>query len=186
MTIPSVKELNPQIVRRLSRIQAFLLDVDGVLTDGSIAMSDYGIENRVITMMDAESIRAAQDIGIRFGIITTHASDLVIGRAREVGIHDIYHGMYDKADAYVEFRQLYALQDEQIAFMGDGILDVSVLKRVGFAATPSNAHAAARMAAHYVSRYRGGYGAVREVLTMLVRVHEHRDQEAATSAGRIL
>ena len=174
MTIPSVKELNPQIVRRLSRIKAFLLDVDGVLTDGSVAMTDYGIENRVITMMDAESIKAAQDIGVQFGIITTHASDIVIARAKEVGIHDIYHGMYDKAEAYVEFKKLYELQDEEIAFMGDGILDLSVLKRVGFAATPSNAHGAARMAAHYVSRYRGGYGAVREVLTMLVRVHDSR------------
>lgn len=175
MTIPPVKELNPQIVRRLSRIRAFLLDVDGVLTDGSIAMTDYGIENRVITIMDAESIKAAQDIGVQFGIITTHASEIVIARAKEVGIHDIYHGTYDKAEAYGEFKKLYELQDEEIAFMGDGILDVSVLKRVGFAATPSNAHAAARMAAHYVSRYRGGYGAVREVLTMLVRVHESRD-----------
>lgn len=172
MTIPTVKEINPQIVRRLARIKAFLLDVDGVLTDGSVTVTDDGIESRVITMMDAESIRAAQRIGVRFGIITTHASDIVLARAREVGIHDIYHGMFDKAEAYHEFRDLYDLRDEDIAFMGDGILDVSVLKRVGFAAAPANAHASAHMAAHYVSRYRGGYGAVREVLTMLVRVKE--------------
>jgi 3-deoxy-D-manno-octulosonate 8-phosphate phosphatase (KDO 8-P phosphatase) len=175
MTIPTVKEINPQVVRRLSRIKAFLLDVDGVLTDGAVTITDNGIESRVITMMDADSIRAAQRIGIHFGIITSHASDLVIARAREVGIHDIYHGMFDKAEAYVDFKQLYELEDDDIAFMGDGVLDVSVLRRVGFAATPANAHISARMAAHYVSRYRGGYGAVREVLTMLVRVHEGDD-----------
>lgn len=172
MTIPTVKELNPQIVRRLARIKAFLLDVDGVLTDGSVIVTESGIDNRVITMMDAESIRAAQRVGVRFGILTTHASEAVLSRAKEVGIHDVYHGMFDKAEAYREFRDLYELRDEDIAFMGDGILDLSVLKSVGFAAAPANAHPSARMAAHYVSRYRGGYGAVREVLTMLLRVQE--------------
>ncbi len=170
MTIPTIKELNPQIVRRLTGIKAFLLDVDGVLTDGSITVTPDGIEDRVFTLMDAEGIRAAQRIGIRIGIITTHASDLVIMRARELDITDIYHGMFDKVEAYKDFRELYELEDASIAYMGDGILDVGVLKRVGFAATPSNAHVTAKMAAHYVSRYRGGYGAVREVLTMLLRV----------------
>ncbi len=176
MTIPTVKEISPQIVTRLSRIKAFLLDVDGVLTDGSIVVTENGIETRVITIMDAESIQTAQRIGIRIGIITTHASDLVIKRARELGIHDVYHGMLDKSEAYSEFKALYELGDESIAYMGDSILDVSVLKSVGFAATPSNAHVSAKMAAHYVSRYRGGYGAVREVLTMLVRVHTGDDE----------
>jgi 3-deoxy-D-manno-octulosonate 8-phosphate phosphatase (KDO 8-P phosphatase) len=177
MTIPPVRELNPQVVHRLSRVKAFLLDVDGVLTDGSITISADGIETRVFTLMDAESIRAAQRIGIHFGIITTYASDLVIARARELDIHDIYHGMFDKIDAYTDFKNLYELHDDDIAFMGDGILDVSVLRRVGFAATPANAHASAKIAAHYISRYRGGYGAVREVLTMLIRVHTG-DEEA--------
>ncbi|MFA6232984.1 MAG: HAD hydrolase family protein [Bacteroidota bacterium] len=176
MTIPPVKEINPQVVRRLSRIKAFLLDVDGVLTDGSVTISENGIEDRVFTMMDADSIRSAQSLGIRIGLITTYASELVIARARELGIHDIYHGMFDKSEAYKDFKELYDLEDESIAFMGDGILDVSVLKSVGFAATPANAHVSAKMAAHYISRYRGGYGAVREVLTMLVRVQAGDDQ----------
>ncbi|MFZ1730971.1 MAG: HAD hydrolase family protein [Bacteroidota bacterium] len=176
MTIPSVKEINPHVVDRLLRIKAFLLDVDGVLTDGSVTITENGLDNRVFTVMDAESIQTAQRIGIRIGIITTHASDLVLHRARELGIHDIYHGMFDKTEAYKEFKALYQLKDESIAYMGDGILDVSVLKSVGFAATPSNAHISARMAAHYVSHYRGGYGAVREVLMMLVRVRSGDDE----------
>lgn len=176
MTIPPVKDLNPQVVRRLSRIKAFLLDVDGVLTDSSAAITEDGIEDRVFTIMDADSIQTAQRMGIRIGLITSYASDLVISRARELGIQDIYHGMFDKNEAYREFKALYELDDESIAYMGDGILDVSVLKSVGFAATPSNAHVSAKMAAHYISRYRGGYGAVREVLTMLIRVQAGDDE----------
>ena len=156
--------LNPQLTRRLRKLRAFLLDVDGVLTDGSITVTSDGIQDKVIKVMDAESIQAAQAIGVQFGIITSSASDTVLKRAKELNITDIYQGSYDKADAYEEFKHTYEFTDEQVAYMGDGILDVSVLKQVGFAATPSDAHPSARMAAHFVSRHRGGYGAVREVL----------------------
>jgi 3-deoxy-D-manno-octulosonate 8-phosphate phosphatase (KDO 8-P phosphatase) len=169
MTIPSVSELNPQLVHRLSRIRAFLLDVDGVLTATGSAGTN-GLEDRVINMMDADSIRAVQRIGVRVGILTTEANEFLLDRARELDITDIYHGTFDKAHAYTDFKKQYRLEDEDIAFMGDGVLDLSVLKCVGFATTPANGHVTAKMAAHYVSRYRGGYGAVREVLTMLVRV----------------
>jgi len=170
MTFAVSPQINPQIARRLRGIEAFLLDVDGVLTDSAITLTPDGLQTRVFHMMDTDSIQAAQKIGVHFGIITTHASDAVIARARELSIHDIYHGTYDKAEAYDEFKMLYELDDAQIAFMGDGILDLSVLRQVGFAATPSNAHPSARMAAHFVSRHRGGHGAVREVLNMLVQV----------------
>ncbi|MDT8323969.1 MAG: HAD hydrolase family protein [Bacteroidota bacterium] len=161
-------KINPQIARRLRRIEAFLLDVDGVLTDSAITLTPDGLQSRVFHMMDTDSIQSAQALGVHFGIITSHASEAVLERARELEIHDVYHGMYDKAEAYEDFKSLYELDDEQIAFMGDGILDLSVLRQVGFAATPSNAHPSARMAAHYVSRHRGGHGAVREVLNLLV------------------
>lgn len=169
--IPSIS-INPQLFSRLSRIRAFLLDVDGVLTDDTVRLTPDGIETRVFNVMDTESIRAAQKNGVHLGIITSHASEIVLTRARELNIHDVYHGSYDKAEAYGEFKELYDFADEEIAYMGDGILDLGVLKQVGFAATPSNGHPSARMAAHFVSRYRGGHGAVREVLNLLVQVRQ--------------
>lgn len=169
---PDHDRLNPQLAQRLSRITAFLLDVDGVLTDSAIRLTPDGLQDKVFTMMDTDSIRAAQAIGVHFGIITGGSSQLVIDRARELNIHDIYHGVYDKGESYDDFKQLYDLQDEQIAFMGDGVFDVPVLRKVGFAATPANGHASAKMASHFVSRFRGGEGAVREVLALLVRVHK--------------
>jgi len=168
----SAASLNPRLFARLRRIKAFLLDVDGVLTDAAIRLTPDGLETRVFNMMDTESIRAAQACGVRIGIITAHAADVVLQRARELDIQDMYHGSYDKVEAYEEFKQLYDLTDEDVAFMGDGILDLGVLRQVGFAATPSNAHPSARMAAHFVSHYRGGHGAVREVLNLLVQVRK--------------
>lgn len=164
--------MNPQLFSRLSRIKAFLLDVDGVLTDDAVRLTPDGIETKVFNMMDTESIRAAQKNGVHIGIITSHASEAVLTRVRELNIHDVYHGSYDKAEAYSEFKDLYEFSDEEVAFMGDGILDLGVLKQVGFAATPSNGHPSARMAAHFVSRHRGGHGAVREVLNLLVQVRQ--------------
>lgn len=164
--------INPQLFSRLSRIKAFLLDVDGVLTDNSVRLTPDGIETKVFNVMDTESIRVAQKNGVHIGIITSHASEVVLTRARELNIHDVYHGSYDKLEAYTEFKNLYEFTDEEVAFMGDGILDLGVLRQVGFAATPSDGHPSARMTAHFVSRYRGGHGAVREVLNLLVRVRE--------------
>lgn len=166
--------MNPQLLKRLRRIKAFLLDVDGVLTDDAVRLGPDGLETKVFSVMDTDSIKAAQESGVHFGIITTHASEVVLRRAKELNIHDVYHGSYDKLDAYREFKELYDFDDEDVAFMGDGILDLGVLKLVGFAATPSNGHPSARMAAHFVSRFRGGHGAVREVLTMLVQVRRAR------------
>jgi 3-deoxy-D-manno-octulosonate 8-phosphate phosphatase (KDO 8-P phosphatase) len=166
----SYERLNPQLAQRLSRIKAFLLDVDGVLTDSAIRLTPDGLQQKVFTMMDTESIRAAQEVGVQFGIITGGSSQIVIDRARDLDIHDIYHGVYDKGASYEDFKALYDLADENIAFMGDGVFDVPVLRQVGFAATPANGHPSAKMVAHFVSRYRGGEGAVREVLAMLVYV----------------
>lgn len=173
--------INPQIAERLLRIKAFLLDVDGVLTDSAIRLTADGLQHKVFTMMDTDSIRAAQAIGVHFGIITGGTSEMVIQRAKELNIHDIYHGVYDKGESYEDFKQLYELTDEQIAFMGDGVFDIPVLRQVGFAAAPANAHSSAKMAAHFVSRFRGGEGAVREVLNMLVHVHNERRKAPDTS-----
>jgi len=162
--------LNPQLVSRLSQIKAFLLDVDGVLTDSAATLPPDGLQAKVFNMMDTDSIRSAQAIGIRFGIITGGSSELILQRARELNIQDIYHGEYDKTKSYEDFKTRYELEDEHIAFMGDGMLDVSVLKKVGFAATPANGHPSAKMASHFVSRFRGGEGAVREVLALLVQI----------------
>lgn len=164
--------INPQLAQRLRLVKAFLLDVDGVLTDGAATLTPDGLETRVFHMIDTASIQAAQAVGVQIGLLTMHVSASVLARARELNIHDVYHGMVDKAEAYDDFKSLYELEDEHIAFMGDGVFDLTVLRQVGFAATPADAHPSARMAAHFVSRYPGGHGAVREVLNMLVSVRQ--------------
>ena len=164
--------LTPQLTARLANIRAFLLDVDGVLTDGAIHQTERGLQTKVINMMDRDSIRAAQEAGIHFGIISAGGAELVRTRAQELSISDVYLNAFDKREPYEEFKLIHDLKDEEVAYMGDEIFDVSLLRTVGFAATPSNGHSSAKVAAHYVASRRGGYGAVREVLQMLLYVKE--------------
>lgn len=153
---------------RLSRLKAFLLDVDGVLTDGGITYSAAGIESKTFHVRDGHGIRAAQDAGIRIGIITGRASEVVALRARELRITDLYQGVLNKIEPYEEFKSLYGLKDEEIGYMGDDVLDLPVIKNVGFSACPKNAHSSVRIAVHCVSHHVGGQGAVREMLDLVL------------------
>jgi 3-deoxy-D-manno-octulosonate 8-phosphate phosphatase (KDO 8-P phosphatase) len=163
--------LTTALTHRLRRVRAFLLDMDGVLTDGGLQRTDQTFDEKVVCVMDRDSIRAAQRLGILFGLITGHHADIIRHRAVELRIRDLYTGSLDKSNAYEDFKRRYNLRDEEIAYMGDEIFDVSLLKRVGFAAAPANGHRAARMAAHYVTTQLGGHGAVREVMTLLIHAH---------------
>ncbi len=169
MTFPSFTDrILSRHRHRLERLRAFLLDVDGVLTDGGITYSASGIESKTFHVRDGHGIRAAQDAGIRIGIITGRASDVVALRARELHIVDLYQGALNKIAAYEDFKSLYGLTDDEIGYMGDDVLDLPVIKHVGFASCPRNAHPSVRIAVHCVSRQNGGQGAVREMLDLVL------------------
>ncbi len=156
---------------RLRDVRAFLFDVDGVLTVGGVSFTSQSFETKTFHVADAHGLRLAVDFGIRVGFITGSQSHIIEQRARELGITDLYQGSLNKLDAYEDFRALYDLRDEEIAYMGDSMLDVPVLRRVGFSCAPRNAHSGVRIAVHYVTRADGGAGAVREVVDMLLRAN---------------
>jgi len=170
MTSP--RPLTPQLRERLQCIKAFLLDVDGVLTKNISSISPAEFEAKTIIVMDEFGIRSAQKRGIRIGIITGGNSTSISTRARELDIHDLYEGALNKLEPYEHFKSLHGLTDEEIAYIGDGILDLPVLRKVGFSATPLNAHPSVKIAVHYVASRAGGYGAVREVLDLLLQAKE--------------
>jgi 3-deoxy-D-manno-octulosonate 8-phosphate phosphatase (KDO 8-P phosphatase) len=157
------------MLARLRALRAFLFDVDGVLTDGALTFTSEGFETKSFHVADVHAIRQLQEKGIRVGIITGHQSKIVELRARELAITDVYQGSLNKLGPYEEFKALYGFTDGDVAFMADGVFDISVLKKVGFAATPSNAHASVKHASHYVATLAGGHGAVREVVDLLLR-----------------
>ena len=158
---------------RLKRIKLFLLDVDGVLTDGRIIFDNNGVETKAFDVKDGHGLKLLQRAGVRLGIITGRQSEVTGIRARELGIDILFQGVKDKLVPYLELLQVLGLTDEEVAYMGDDVVDVPVLKRVGFSATAADGHDDVRSIVDYVAKMSGGRGAVREVCELILQVQGH-------------
>jgi len=154
---------------RLEKIRLLLLDVDGVLTDGRIVYDHNGVESKSFDVKDGHGIKLLQRAGIAVGIITGRQSDVVRLRAKELGIEILYQGALDKLLPYGEILESQKLTDEQVAYMGDDVVDLPILKRVGFSATVADAVSDVKPYVHYVTRRKGGRSAVREVCDLLLK-----------------
>ena len=154
---------------RLKNIKLLLLDVDGVLTDGRIIFDSNGIESKFFNVKDGHGIKLLQRAGIEVGIVSGRKSQVVTNRAAELGITRVFQGALDKLAVYREILQETGLTDAQIAFMGDDVIDIPVMRRVGFAAAPADAVEEVLPHAHFVTRNRGGWGAVREVCDLILK-----------------
>jgi 3-deoxy-D-manno-octulosonate 8-phosphate phosphatase (KDO 8-P phosphatase) len=163
-----VKRVSPSVQAKARKIKLLLLDVDGVLTDGGIYLDDRGVESKRFDVRDGQGITLLQRAGIRAGIITGRSSDVVRYRARELGITIVYQGVADKASAYEKIKQVTGLKDEEIAFMGDDIGDIPVLRCAGLAITVRESWLA-KSRIDYVTQASGGHGAVREIADLLLR-----------------
>jgi len=161
------------VLRRARKIRLLLLDVDGVLADGSIHLFVDGRgevgEMKAFNSLDGAGLRLAQRAGLRTGIITGRESPPVTARARELGIDFLEQDAFEKLPAYEKIRAATGLRDSEICFIGDDVTDLPLLARVGLAVSVPNAHVEARRRAHYITRARGGQGAVREVVDLLLR-----------------
>ena len=154
---------------RLIRIKLLLLDVDGVLTDGRIIFDANGIESKFFNVKDGHGIKLLQRTGIEVGIVSGRKSQVVTNRAAELGITRVFQGALDKLGPYREILKETGLADDEVAFMGDDIIDVPVMRRVGLAAAPADAVEEVLPHAHFIARNRGGWGAVREVCDLLLK-----------------
>jgi 3-deoxy-D-manno-octulosonate 8-phosphate phosphatase (KDO 8-P phosphatase) len=160
------------IVSKLRKIKAILLDVDGVLTDGAIIYGIDGLELKVFDSQDGFGIVNAIEQGIRVGIITARKSEVVERRAADLGIVDLFQGSIDKLTPYESVKRTYSLNDAEIAYVGDDLLDLPLLQRVGFSAAPANAVRDVKMKVDYVAKVKGGHGAVREVIDMILKAQK--------------
>jgi 3-deoxy-D-manno-octulosonate 8-phosphate phosphatase (KDO 8-P phosphatase) len=154
---------------RLSKIELVLLDVDGVLTDGRIIWDANGTEIKFFNVKDGHGIKLLQRAGIQVGIITGRTSPVVDLRAKELGITLVYQGSLRKQDSYDDIKRITGLSDHQIAYMGDDVIDVPVMRRVGFAVAPSDALPEALAVADLVTSRCGGMGAVRELCDLILK-----------------
>ncbi len=147
--------------------------MDGVLTDGSIYYGESGEELKKFNIHDGHGIVKLQQAGVTVGIITGRSSKLVQRRADDLGIHEVYQSFENKMEAYERLKAKLGLSDDEIAYVGDDEPDVAVLKRVGFSAAPSDAVEHVKRQVDYVSIRRGGEGAVRDVIELILRGREN-------------
>jgi len=157
------------VEERLKKIKLLILDVDGVMTDGRIIFDSNGVESKFFNVKDGHGIKMVQRAGIEVGIISGRESQVVANRAVELGIGQVYQKSLDKMVPYRQMLEATGLSDEQVAFVGDDIIDIPILRRVGFAAAPADAVAEVLPFAHFIARNRGGWGAVREVCDLMLK-----------------
>ena len=163
------------IQARARLVRLLLLDVDGVLTDGSVSLPGAGPEAKSFFIRDGLGIVWAHRAGLSVGLLSGRASDATSRRAAELGISLLIQGHNDKAAAYTQIVTSRQVRDEQVAYMGDDLLDLPVLSRVGLATSPADAVDDVRTRVHWVSRYPGGRGAVRELIELVLRAQGEWD-----------
>lgn len=154
---------------KLAKIKLLLLDVDGVLTDGRIIYDNQGNELKAFDVKDGHGLKLLQRAGIRTGIITGRTSKVVGRRAEELGFDILFQGALNKLEPYSQILAEQGLTDEQVAYVGDDVVDLPILRRVGFSATVADALDDVKPLVDYVTRKPGGRGAVREICDMLIR-----------------
>ncbi|WP_448587970.1 KdsC family phosphatase [Thermocrinis sp.] len=152
-----------ELSKILKNLRLLLLDVDGVLTDGRLYYTEKGEEIKVFDVRDGYGIKLLQKAGIEIGVISGRSSRALIKRLEELGIEEIHLGRNDKLKALEEILNKKSLKPEEVGFVGDDYLDIPVLRVVGFPATVKDAPDWVKRYALYVSKRKGGEGAVRDI-----------------------
>jgi 3-deoxy-D-manno-octulosonate 8-phosphate phosphatase (KDO 8-P phosphatase) len=154
----------------LPHIKTFIFDVDGVLTDGKILITNEGELLRSFDTKDGYAMKCALVQGYKIVIITGGRNQGVEDRFKELGVFDIYMGAHHKIDAYQDLMDNYDLDPETILYVGDDIPDIPVMEKVGLSCCPSDAVSDVKAMANYVSHKKGGEGCVREIIEQVLRV----------------
>lgn len=153
----------------MKNIKLVIVDVDGVLTDGAIYIDDHGCETKAFHVLDGTAISYLHRVGIKTAIISGRNCDAVAHRASELNIEDVFQGVKNKIDAYKVVVEKYALRDEEVCYIGDDLIDLPILNRVGFPVAVANASLVVKRQAVYVTKAGGGRGAVREVAEKILK-----------------
>lgn len=157
------------IQARATQIRLVIFDVDGVLTDGRLFLGDDGQEYKAFNSKDGHGMRMLLDSGVDIGIITGRSSEVVRIRMESLGIRHVYQGRRDKLPAYEEIRKASGFADNQIAFVGDDVVDLPTMRRAGFAVAVQDAHELVKQHAHWITPSCGGQGAGRDVCELLMQ-----------------
>jgi 3-deoxy-D-manno-octulosonate 8-phosphate phosphatase (KDO 8-P phosphatase) len=171
----SIKEIKfpAAALRRAKLIKVFLMDVDGTLTPGYVCLQTFPdgsvCEMKMFNAHDGAGIKLASIMGIRTGVIPGRDSPAVMRRAKESSMEFVYQGQPRKTESYLKILATAGVTDKEVAYLGDDIPDLPILQRVGLAVAVANAVVEVKRAAHYVTKAKGGEGAAREVVELILK-----------------
>jgi len=161
---------NIELRNKVSKIKMAVFDVDGVLTDGGIIYDENGMEYKIFNAKDGQGIVMLTKAGIITAIITARESNAVKHRFENLGMSKLYMGQKNKLNAMKELLNEYNLDISQVAYMGDDLPDLCVLKEVGLACCPSDAIVEVKNVCDFISAKRGGRGAARELTDLIYKI----------------
>jgi len=171
--------MKKNIKDKLKKIKLLIMDVDGVMTDGRIIMDDEGREIKNFNVRDGHGLKLIQRYGIKVAILTGRQSKVVEHRAKDLEIKDVYQKVYNKKDVFDKILKKHKLSANDAAFIGDDIVDIPVLRRVGFSVAVADAADVVKKSVDYVTKNRGGHGAIREVCEMILQAQDKWREIAA-------
>jgi 3-deoxy-D-manno-octulosonate 8-phosphate phosphatase (KDO 8-P phosphatase) len=174
---PLLAQANEELLARAQAVKLLLFDVDGVLTDGRLFLDNRGEEYKAFNSRDGHGLKMLQRNGVAVGIITGRRSEIVAHRTRELGIRHVRQGCEDKFPVYEEMIAELGLGPAQVGFVGDDVVDLPIMLRVGLAACPRDGHFLVQRHAHWVCPSDGGRGAAREVCELLMLAQGTFDAE---------
>ena len=162
------------VEHKAAKIKLLLFDVDGVLTDGKILLHADGSESKTFDIKDGTGIVWALRQELLVGFLSARSSASTTQRAAQLGVTLVHQGVRSKLETYEQIVDSLALEDDQAAYMGDDVLDLPVLLRVGLATAPADAAPEVRARVHWVTQAKGGSGAARELIEMILRAQDQR------------
>ena len=157
-----------KLMETISKVQLLISDVDGVLTDGSIFISGTGEEFKQFTVEDGVGVAFAKLAGLPVALISGRFSKATAQRAKELKIEHCFQGKLNKIDTFEKLCGIYKVQPGETAYVGDGLIDIPVMERVGFAVTVPGAPDLVKKVSHLVTKRSGGKGVLREVIELIL------------------
>jgi 3-deoxy-D-manno-octulosonate 8-phosphate phosphatase (KDO 8-P phosphatase) len=175
MAVTVARDEQLTVQERAERLRLLLFDVDGVLTDGVVTIHADGSESKGFHIKDGAAIVWAQRAGLAVGLLSARTSGATTHRAAQLAVRIVHQGVSSKRAAFEHILRESETDEQHVGYMGDDLLDLPVLERVGLSAAPSDAAAEVRQAVHWVSSARGGRGAVREFIELVLRAQRRWD-----------
>jgi 3-deoxy-D-manno-octulosonate 8-phosphate phosphatase (KDO 8-P phosphatase) len=166
-------------MQRAARIKVMIFDVDGILTDGSLTYGPEGEVTKTFNVLDGLGIQLLNKSGVQTAIISARQSPIVVKRAADLGISHVYQGIHDTRIGFAQLLAATGVTAEECGYIGDDVIDLPLLTKVGFAVTVPSGHPEVQHRAHYVTRNPGGRGAVREICDLVMRAQGTYEQALA-------